>query len=169
MENDKFGLEPLIAAVFNEVHGAPYAEPLHTYLEVECECGDGEELEQWRAIQNALARLPSHVAEGLDRLLTKAEEWNNAGYRWGLIKAARIAKQRDQTELAKDLLIQACVTSKKALEHSGAEPCDIYECAKLFEDWAPTQRDLSAAFSRNAPPSYPITVGPETSAQLTMV
>ena len=131
--DDEATREKMTARIYNMLTGWQ-AEPVNRFEELEIEL-DGnfpDELEKWKATDNDLRGLRGDVFAALAELLWRCEETDSDGYRSAMVFAARVALQRGQTEMARDLLVNADITNRKALEASGAEAGDIFECQPLF-------------------------------------
>lgn len=144
--------EKITALLYNKLTGWQ-AEPVHSFEELEIEL-DGafpEELDKWKAIDNGLRRFPGDVFAALAELLNQREKANNDGYRSATVFAARVALQRGQSELARDLLVNADITGRKSLEASGADGGDIFECQPLFIGGKWDKQAISQSIQRTLP------------------
>lgn len=139
--------DAVTAAIFNSLH--PNGEPAENYYELTDEGCTEADREQWRMIEKAVSELPPDAVAGLSSLLQDLNSAKQQGYVRGLVFAARIAHRRWQDEQARDLLIEADITSWEALQASSAEADDIYGCRDLFKDWSPSKEQVWASRRRS--------------------
>ncbi|MGE4249030.1 MAG: hypothetical protein AB7F09_06555 [Parvibaculaceae bacterium] len=137
------------ATIFNQTRSD--AEPAADFYELGDEESSKEDRQAWKAIETAVQKLPADALAALVTLLDDRERAADQGYVRGLVLAARVAHRRWQTELARDLLIEAGIKSLDDLNASAANSDDIIECRAIFKDWTPSQEQVWAAKRRIHP------------------